>query len=226
MYPGDRIGYTDIALLARAHRSDGLILRGDRPAFSLDVSFVYKAFGAGNGPDAKQITATYTRVNGGVYHVVLVAEESHAYTLTTADLNVDEEGGGVQYVAYSYHNGTLSLPTLTPFSRASPLSLSPNPVKDGFTVWYASPVLANGMVMVGETGKWVPVSRGRVAWMAEEEDAVVLGLMGGAMEAVTWTWAMPMDGKWMVMAVTCKLNEEGRARLVINMDMTTSCFVV
>ena len=155
------------------------------------------------------------------YHVVMVAEESHGYPLTLDELNLPENA---HYVSFFYHNGTLSLPALAPFDRASPLPLNPNPLKDTFTVFYMAPVLANGLVMLGETSKWVPVSHGRVPWMTVGEESVVLGLIGGPMEQVTWSWAMPESGSdWMVMHVTCTLNEEGRAKLTLNVDMTTAC---
>ena len=209
-------------LLSRSYRSDGWLLKGDRPAFSLDVSFVYRAFGAGTGPDAKQITHTFTRLNMDMYHVVLVAEESHAYELSLQDLNAMAP----TYAAFYYHNGTVSTPSvpLMEVTRTTPLTLEPNVMKDTFTVWYLSPILRNGLVMLGETSKWVPVSRGRVSWFTEGEDYVMMGLIGGPMETVTWSWGMGQaGGKWMVMEVKCTLNEEGRARLAIMADMTTQC---
>ena len=207
VYPGDAIGFTDIPLLARSHRSDGFILKPDRPAFSLDSSYLYRAFGA--GPDAKQITRTYTALAGQTYHVVLVAQSAREYTLTSAELRLPE---AEHYVAYHYRNRSLSLPQLIPFDAATPLTLSPNAARESFTVYYLAPRLSNGLVMLGEVGKWVPISRGRVAWMQVEDVGVRLGLIGGAGEVVTWWWALE-DGS--TRSKDFVLDAEGRATVTI-----------
>jgi len=210
VYPGDAIGYTDIPLLARSHRSDGFILKPDRPAFSLDSSYLYKAFGT--GPDAKQITHTYTTLSDLTYHVILVAQSTREYNLTLSELRPTE---AEHYLVYHYRNGTLSLPQLTPFDANTPLVLSPNAVRESFTVYYVSPRLSNGLVMIGEVSKWVPVSRGRVAWMQVEDAGVRLGLIGGAGEVVTWWWGLA-DGS--TKSVECTLDGEGRATLTIPVE--------
>ena len=221
VYPGDAVGSTDVALLSRSHRADGLLLKPDRPAFSLDISYLYRAFGAGAGPDARQLTATYTLLSGSYYHVVLVAGEAHNYTLQLSDLQAGTERS---YLTFYYHNGSLSLPAVRPLSRSSPLPLAPAVSRAAFTLHYASPVLSNGLVLLGETSKWVPVSRQRLTWYSEGQQGVVLGLQGGAAEEVKWSWAMPQQGGgWMVMATACTLNEEGRAVLSIGLDMSTDC---
>ena len=214
VYPGDAIGFTDIPLLSRSHRSDGFILKPDRPAFSLDSSYVYRAFGA--GPDAKQITHTYTTLADQTYHIILVAQSAHDYALTFAELQV---GQAEHYAVYHYRNRTLSLPLLVPFDAATPLVLAPNAVRESFTVYYLSPRLWNGLVMLGEVSKWVPVSRGRVAWMQEDEEEVRLGLIGAEGEVVTWWWGLE-DGT--TRSVDCTLNGEGRATLTIPVDAPRS----
>ena len=207
VYPGDAIGFTDIPLLARSHRADGFILKPDRPAFSLDSSYVYRAFG--QGPDAKQITHTYTTLAGRTYHIFLVAQAARDYNLTFADLRLSE---AERYSVYSYHNRTLSLPQLTPFDATTPLRLAATPARESFTLYYTAPRLSNGLVMLGEVSKWVPVSRGRVAWLQEDEAEVRLGLIGGAGELVTWWWATPAGS---TRSVDITLNGEGRATLTI-----------
>jgi hypothetical protein len=101
--------------------------------------------------------------------------------------------------------------------------LEPNKAQDEFTVWYLSPVLRNGLVVLGETDKWVPVSKGRLEWMTVWEDAVAVGLMGGAEEKVNWSWAMQMDGEWVVQGTTCALGPEGKATLIIGVDGKSQC---
>ena len=133
-------------------------------------------------------------------------------TLTFSDLRLPADE---QYVAHYYRNRSLSLPHVIPFDAATPLVLSANTARESFTVYYLSPRLWNGLVMIGEVSKWVPVSRGRVAWMQVDETEVRLGLIGAAEEAVTWWW-MRADGS--LKSVDCTLDGEGRATLTIAVD--------
>ena len=118
-------------------------------------------------------------------------------------------------MGYYYRNRSLSLPQLLPFDVSTPLLLSANVVRESFTVYYLSPRLWNGLVMIGEVSKWVPVSRGRVAWIRVEEAQVQLGLIGGAAEVVNWWWGVK-DGSTRNVNVT--LNAEGRATLTIPVE--------
>ena len=231
VYPSDAIGMTDIALLSKSHRSDGLLLKPDRPAFSLDASMVERVFGSADGPDARQITHTYSEVNGHRWHVLLVAEESHGYQLQLAQVQAMPD---TRFVTYYYHNGSSSLPTLTEWTSSSPLVLEPQTRSTAtFTVFWAAPVLASGLVVLGDVDKWAPMSRQRVVTMSQWDEGVVLQLSGGPGEMVTISYAtmsQQADGKaqrrrkmagaapadWMVTQAMCKMSAAGSATLMIS----------
>ena len=238
VYPGDRVGYTNTQLLAMAHRTDGLLLKPDRPAFSLDVSYVARAFGASAGPDAAQITHTYSAFNGHRWHVLMVAEEGHGY-----QLQLSEVGGGMageQYVTYYRHNGSLSLPSLGVWSASSPLMLEPQSRSTvSFTVFWAAPVLSSGLVVLGDTSKWVPMSAQRIVSIVEYGGGVLIQLSGDANEAVIISYAAQQSqkGRWSTMAAgtgseldwtvqqaECTMSAAGSATLmIITTDYSYTC---
>ena len=187
VYPGDKIGYTDAALLSASHRTDGLLLKPDRPAFSLDASYVARVWGPTDGPDARQITHTYSAFNGHRWHVLLVAEEAHGYQLQLSDVQAADSE---RYVTYSLHNGTLSLPTLTEWTSDSPLLLEPQTRSTAsFSTFWAAPVLASGLVVLGDVNRWVPMSAQRIVAMSEWSSGVTISLSGDANEQVVISYA-------------------------------------
>ena len=187
VYPGDKLGYTNVALLAMSHRADGLLLKPDRPAFTLDSSYVERVWGAAAGPDARQITHTYSAINERRWHVLLVAEESHGYQLQLSQIGA---AASERYVTYSLHNGTFSLPQLGEWTSSSPLTLEPQTRSTKtFSTFWAAPVLSNGLAVLGDVSKWVPMSAQRIVAMTEWDIGVSLQLSGDASEKVSITYA-------------------------------------
>jgi len=231
VYPSDKIGYTNISLLARSHRADGLILKPDRPAFALDVSYYHRAFGT-KGPDAAQVTLAQSNHARWNWNVLLVLEESHDYTLTTADLGIPTTDAQ-SYIAYSWHAGDLHY-DFVPFDVKNPLPLSANPHVNDFTVWYMAPVLVPGFALLGETSKWVPMSKQRVSGFQINQQAVTLNLIGEVGEKVTIDYANLIntesgnlyDGSfaetWVASSAVCVLNNAGSATLAIALNDVNS----
>ena len=171
-----------------SHRSDGLLLKPDRPAFSLDSSYVERVWGATTGPDARQITHTYSAVNGQRWHVLLVAEEAHGYQLQLSEIG--EMAPNQRFVTYSLHNSTWSLPQLNEWTSSSPLPLQPQTRSTRtFTAFWAAPVLSSGIAVLGDVSKWVPMSAQRIVAMTEWDSGVSITLSGGAGEAVSIAYA-------------------------------------
>ena len=70
--PADRIGSSDVALIMRACDASGRLLSPDRPATKSDASFIYQAFGTGDGEGqgmgaAGQLWSTYATVSSSRY---------------------------------------------------------------------------------------------------------------------------------------------------------------
>jgi len=230
VYPADKIGVTNVTLLARSHRSDGLILKPDRPAFSLDITYYHRAFGS-NGPDAQQVQAARSHHADWDWHTLVVLEESHDYKLTTTDIG-QRQSDSQAYLAYSWHSGALYNEFIQ-FDSKNPLLLTANPEVKDFTVWYLSPIIAPGFVLLGETSKWVPMSKQRVNNLSTTSQTVTLNLIGEMGESVTVEWAALSNeqslheaGKysmyddefastWTVSSATCVMNDSGKATLTI-----------
>ena len=188
VYPADMVGLTNVRLLAKSHRSDGLLLKPDRPAFTLDSSYVARVWGAGSGPDARQITHTYSAVNGHRWHVLLVAEEAHGYQLQLSEIGA---AASERYVTYYLHNQSLSLPSLTEWTSASPLPLQPQTRSTkSFSTFWAAPVLSSGLVLLGDVERWAPMSAQRIVALTEWDSGVIVQLSGGANEQVTLSYAL------------------------------------
>jgi len=166
------------------------------------------------------------------WHIVLVVEESHAYNLHTTDIYITDRSE--MYLSWYYHNNAVNK-TLVSFDVANPLLLSPNAKEDNFTVFYMAPILNNKLVVLGETDKWVPMSRQRVSEFEVSDSSVVIGLVGGAGEVVYIDWGMPTSmlpsaaasassvGDYMVMTAKCMLDAEGTGKLLLKTDMSYSC---
>jgi len=163
----------------------------------------------------------------------LVVQEGHDYTLKTTDLHLD---GSTKYLSYYYHDAMISTANLQPFDPSNPVVLTPNTKEDDFTVFYFSPILSNGLIILGETGKWVPISHQRITNFYVGSKSVILDLIGATGEMVNIDWAMPNSmvmsetesrekgvGDYMVMTAKCTLDVEGSKRLIINLDMTYTC---
>lgn len=232
VYPADKIGLTNVTLLSRSHRADGLILKPDRPAFSLESTYYQRAFKT-NGPDAKQVTVTQSRHAQWNWHVLLVLEESHAYTLTVADLGISSSSTE-SYIAYSWQGGQLNGEFIA-FDAKNPLPLAANPKESDFTVWYLAPVITPKFALLGETSKWVPMSKQRVNDFQIYQTEITLSLIGDTNEKVTIEWAQLINEStnpsmyetvdaqtWVVSSGSCILNNAGSATITIALNDVNS----
>ena len=250
VYPADRVGYTDVGLLRASHRADGLLLKPDRPAFSLDASYVSRVWGSAAGPDARQITHTYSAFNGYRWHVLIVAEEAHGYKLQLSDVGAAPAD---RYVTYHLHNNTLSLPALSEWTATSPLPLEPQTRSTtSFSTFWAAPVLANGLAVLGDVTRWAPMSAQRVVSLTEWSSGVIVQLSGDAAELVTIQYALPQQpqtgatrgsglaatlaeaaaemarapvGDWQLKQVKCTMSSAGSATLTIMTSGAAECHI-
>ena len=182
--PGDAMGLTNLTLLSRSYRADGLILRPDRPAFSLDASYYHRALPSSAQPDALQITHTYVQHSvSDTWHILLVLSESAPYGLTLSDLGASTLS---QYLCYRWQHGSVHLDDLRVLTASSPLQLIPNPTQfDSFELWQMAPIWSfnittakerrhhsnrgssaaqewRELALLGDISKWVPASKQRM----------------------------------------------------------------
>ena len=246
--PSDKIGSSDAALIMKSCAADGKLLQGDKPAMSLNSQHVRFAFGTTQAAtaaatkaamrqrsvytvdgvfDAKAtkagmssastntnngavISATSTTISGQKWSVVLGARVSSATDVDyAADLGLT---GASKYVAYE-SNGT---DTLT--IGASKLTIASCPSKSDFQIYAVAPVLPNGWTLIGEQGKWVPVSAARFSDLSfsssgPESEASVIAT-GPEGEAIAVSWLAP--GKTSRTVVSCTIPQGSKVYVKVS----------
>lgn len=90
--PSDAAGAADNALLFTAVRSDGTLLKPDRPAISVPTLWPGRSFGdtVPPGPVGKAALATYTVVGGYAWHYLFTVALAADYNFTDADFFIPD----------------------------------------------------------------------------------------------------------------------------------------
>ena len=205
---GDGIGDTDVTLVSRTCRADGVLLTPDRPAFAIDATWLYEAFGRG-GPDG-EVTATFSRVGMYTWRFVLGVALLSPFAVTEADLAHDGSGGGEERfgVAWKRSFGDPFAPPrrsdLVRFGASSPMSLElPAAASEDswgvYTLWRTAPISCDGggFALLGEMAKLVSLSSQRVASVSpscSSSPAMDVSLIGAPGEVVSISFMEPSGG--------------------------------
>ncbi len=172
--PGDKLGLTNVALLMKTCRHDGLLLKPDKPATPIDRWFL--------GDIPGDVWDANTSLGANRWHFVLAAGLTSPITLSAGDLSA-----AGRYVAFNPDAGTV-----TAFDASHPVPLSsaprgPNAVP--FTYLIFAPQTSKGWAFLGETSKFVTVSPQRFADISS--DGLRLTLLGSPGEPVIVQWSAP-----------------------------------
>ena len=101
-----------------------------------------------------------------------------------------------------------------------PLAISGDPAA-AFTLWHVTPLLCNGLVLLGEISKFVVVSPQRITAVdldcSSETGGMVLALIGAPHEAIEIAWAR--HSHTAAQTVVCVLGAAGKASLAISVDI-------
>jgi len=142
--PSDRIGAADRELLMKTCRRDGVLLKPDRPAFPIDLMFL----------DTRKPWIVTTRSShsiGDTYYLAafnILGQTDSDRSVSLADLGLTGK-----YLLYNYRTGRAGPePALIKFGRL--------PLNDAFYC-VLCPLLENGAALIGETAKFVTMSRKR-----------------------------------------------------------------
>lgn len=217
--PGDGIGYSNAALIARTHDASGRLLQPSRSATAIDAVIAGRAF---PGPDAPtgEIYATFSAVSGLLWDTVIAATLTQPYALGPAALTGVRASSGLPAsltaeaeptaVAYSVNATTMDLSTLVvqPFDAALPITLLPGD-EWAFQLWHVAPVHANGWSYLGELAKYVPVSPVRTVSVEVAGPSLAVSVRGSAGEAVSLAFWDTSAARSTVVA--CTLDASGRA---------------
>ena len=153
----DALGAANVRNLQRAARPDGVLVKPDAPLVPTDATFLAEAQ---KGPGA-MVAYTYTdhASNRAVY--VFAFRRGDA---TTATLTPSETGLAGPLFAYDTRHRSGAL-----VSAAAPLTLD---LSQDWTNLVLVPVSRSGIAVVGDTGKFVPRGRKRIAALTDSGDAV------------------------------------------------------
>jgi hypothetical protein len=184
--PSDGINSADYSLIRTAARSDGILLKPDRPLMRVEATWEARMFGLSPGegapPRTGSVSSTFTLVGGLAWHYLFAAILTAPYNCTPSDLfpaipwpdsfarrGAETSGAGVDLVVVSGFIAPDSaspswrwdVTSSAPFSDAAPLALA---ASADYSVQLAlvAPVLEGGAVLFGEVGKLVAVSAQRV----------------------------------------------------------------
>jgi len=193
-----------------------MILQPDEPLVSVDVWFAEAAFAS--KPPIWELMTTHTQINEWTWHYVIGALFPTNYTLTPAILHLDNNNDPSQqtFVAHSIQYNQYNW-NVQPFNNMNPLIISGTAKEVDFVVYYISPVLSNGIILFGESIKWVPISQQRILSFDINENSIVLELIGAPNEVVNMDYAYVTSPN-QIMSAMCTLSQtSGTAQLTITL---------
>ena len=226
--PGDGVGSTNASLVMAACRAgDGLLLKPDRPATTMDAAFAAvfgaapRAPGGAAGADlaVPNVASTFSTHGYNTpaplrWHYVYALSLRAAFTVSFDDLgpsfNVSE------YLAYDFF---APLAGGTRVSPAAPLVLQTGqgvpgaPAGSVPTRYHVlAPMLPSGHVLLGEVGKVAAMSRQRVSDFTATVDGFSMTVSAAAAETVVFAVLAP--GAASVSTVACEFAGPGAATLL------------
>lgn len=185
----DALGAANVRNLQRAARADGVIVKPDAPLVPTDATYLAEAQ-KGASP---MVAYTYSDHAAGRAVYVFAFRRGDA---TTATLTPSETGLSGELLAYDTrrHAGTL-------VSATAPLTLD---LAQEWTNVVLVPVNRAGIALVGDTGKFAPRGRARIAALPAHPDTVEAHVtFAPAEKSVTLTGYAPTSPR--VTAATGKL---------------------
>ena len=161
--PSDAVGLSNATLIAITHRPDGLLLRPDAPAVTIDAAIVAAK---ANGGALPYVTRAHTELGGFRWFFVLAADLTAPFDVVPSTLGPTAAGVtayavvdwlGVAPVAVVPATARYTLPTGQGWPHAGPKAIP-------FRYVVFAPVLpASGWALLGELAKGVPVASQRLS---------------------------------------------------------------
>ena len=157
--PMDGLGYLNASRILRTCRSDGMILKPDRPIVLADA-----CFHRGGDPYYCDVFVTLTTISSHLTHFLYVDDPtSLVHSESIADLLAPEQAPG-DSILFNFY--TRAFRSVTPDTILTDI----DPGYEGHTYLLIAPVLFSHWAFVGEVDKYVPVSSFRFQTIALEDD--------------------------------------------------------
>ncbi|XP_062593083.1 uncharacterized protein LOC134254572 [Saccostrea cucullata] len=180
--PGDMIGGTNVSMLMRCCNTDGKILKPSKPATAIDRQMILTASRVTRD---MEVWSTYTEMSVGgqtkYFGTVLGVDTITGFKLMNTDLDFMTNGQREEYIVYGHRSPQKTMSFTTSL-------LMPKCTKTDFCLYHFIPEMKFGthsVFLLGETGKWVPVSQQRISAITPIQDTdLVLTVEGGQGESV------------------------------------------
>jgi len=202
----DKIGYANVTRLMRTCRSDGVILTADNPAVILDSVFREIPSKMKVKQELVELTASFTAIGSHRWYFLLAANISDPIDVLWNDIDgVDE-----YYSVYDWYGSQF----IGQISPKSPLHFKPFS-KPGLVIPFTYYVLVpppfhSGWRLLGESGKFVTVSKNRITSIQDNHKVTNIQLQGGPSEKVRM---LLLKDTQKIIDVSCTLNNGGVAHL-------------
>ncbi len=160
--PGDKIGFADKELLMRTCRTDGLLLKPDKPAMPIDEMFL----------DTKKpfIVTTSSEHSGKRWHYVagfnIYPAQYKDKSISLSQLDIEDEA-----VIWDWREQRI-------LDSANRVNFPDKMKKNDYAYYIVAPVLANGMAVIGETEKFITASKKRFSEISADKNSLVIKISG------------------------------------------------
>jgi len=222
--PADKIGYLDKVNLMQTCRTDGVLLKPDVPAMTMDLAF---SMGFTSTQTLYNISRTYSRhpVVGDnaqthvSWHYILAADTLIDFTVKPTDVGESDVG---KFMVFDY----FEMPTnLRLFDQANPLNikgLQPNGQLVSFKYYVIVPIFT-GYSLIGERDKFSVASSARFGAVTKisATNQTTVKILGAPLEVVHLEMYYQPTQK--VEAYTCKIGSDGLALLTCMDDKQQQC---
>ena len=178
--PSDGVGGSDAALIMRACRSDGVLLKPDRPAMAIDQRWAAECFGT-DGPAFQDVWTTFTAYGNLSWFYIFGGDLGFSYNFYPSALPLPPPQP-VEYLAYQLSNDSSGLvASVAPFSASSPIPLAEGTTYGDVALWVACPIFTMSSVVstnstqvsfMGETSKFIPISKQRISTVSASDSTL------------------------------------------------------
>jgi len=207
---GDKIGLTNKTLIMQTCAEDGLLLKPDKPATSIDRSFL---------PQRPQgeVWTSYSHLGGYYWYYCLGADMKKPFSLLLSDL-YSPSYNNVSKRAFHWNNPQ-GLPI---FSEDHPIHF---PVYNDnnwpFDYFIVIPSLKNRFLILGELTKFVTLSKQRFLSLEEYTNSISLVITGSPQEVVKIS--ISHESVETIITSSCVIESHRRANLQCTFDHSLHC---
>jgi len=206
--PSDGVDGSDPVLIMRTCAQDGTLLKPDRPMMNIDSTWIKRTLGVDGtiGPDG-EVWSTFSTLDQNTWHYIFSNILTKAYSFTVDDLMIKTGDSFVAYLFNKISPGSNIAPV--PFGKQNPLHLPIGKDWGDFQLWTVAPIFDNHWAFLGETDKFVAVSKQRFEQISSSDGTIVLHVVGTAGEMLTFSFYDTINKK--VQMAYGMIQDNGRA---------------